>query len=225
MYLAYDLLGGEHGPLRSLTRGVTYAVVFGVGYSVLLGPVFGVSAGLAHGITLAWEFSWMARRKAPPGAASDAAASALRGIGFGLGGAYLYGSFFGVWLGVVSTVGQIIAYRAGVRPTADYRPARRLGLTKMQTIAAVNRTVGYSLACWAGAAFAGLGQPAETGVKVGLVIGVVTALSNICTPLIEWIADNSPARTMGVFGVALILIGFALQSGQYWMTFLDIPVT
>jgi hypothetical protein len=29
---------------------------------------------------------------------------------------------------------------------------------------------------------------------------------------------------MGVFGVALILIGFAFQSVQYWTAFLDIPV-
>jgi hypothetical protein len=31
LYLAYDLLGGEHGPLRMLTRGVTYGVLFGTG--------------------------------------------------------------------------------------------------------------------------------------------------------------------------------------------------
>src|SRR5208282_4938825 len=32
LYLAYDLLGGQHGPLRLLTRMVTYSIVFGVGY-------------------------------------------------------------------------------------------------------------------------------------------------------------------------------------------------
>jgi hypothetical protein len=57
LYLAYDLLGGEHGPLRTLTRGVTYGAVFGAGYGLTLGPVFGLVAGAAHGITLAWEFS------------------------------------------------------------------------------------------------------------------------------------------------------------------------
>ena len=40
LYLAYDLLGGEHGPLRTLTRGVTYGALFGAGYSLPLGPVF-----------------------------------------------------------------------------------------------------------------------------------------------------------------------------------------
>ena len=31
MYLAYDIPGGKRGPLRTLTRGVTYGVIFGVG--------------------------------------------------------------------------------------------------------------------------------------------------------------------------------------------------
>ena len=39
MYLAYDLLGGEHGPLRTLTRGVTYGVLFGTGYGIGMGAI------------------------------------------------------------------------------------------------------------------------------------------------------------------------------------------
>src|SRR5437868_15055145 len=31
LYLAYDLLGGQHSPLRLLTRIVTYSIVFGAG--------------------------------------------------------------------------------------------------------------------------------------------------------------------------------------------------
>jgi hypothetical protein len=34
LYLAYDLLGGQHGPLRLLTRAVTYSIVFGIGYGL-----------------------------------------------------------------------------------------------------------------------------------------------------------------------------------------------
>src|SRR5437588_8187308 len=41
LYLAYDLLGGQHGPLRLLTRAVTYSIVFGVGYGIGLGFFFG----------------------------------------------------------------------------------------------------------------------------------------------------------------------------------------
>src|SRR5437867_1044388 len=48
LYLAYDLLGGEHGPLRTLTRGVTYGALFGTGFGLALGPVVGIVSGVAH---------------------------------------------------------------------------------------------------------------------------------------------------------------------------------
>src|SRR5712691_2379633 len=48
LYLAYDLLGGEHGPLRTLTRAVTYGALFGTGYGLALGPVFGLASGAWH---------------------------------------------------------------------------------------------------------------------------------------------------------------------------------
>ena len=39
LYLAYDLLGGPHGPLRLLTRAVTYSILFGLGYGLGLGLI------------------------------------------------------------------------------------------------------------------------------------------------------------------------------------------
>src|SRR2546423_14543113 len=51
IYLAYDLLGGKHGPLRTLTRGVTYGLFFGVGLGLPLGQAFGIAGGVALGIT------------------------------------------------------------------------------------------------------------------------------------------------------------------------------
>ena len=47
LYLAYDLLGGRYGPLRLLTRAVTYFVVFGIGYALGLGLFFGLICQLA----------------------------------------------------------------------------------------------------------------------------------------------------------------------------------
>src|SRR6267143_4140676 len=61
LYLAYDLLGGQHGPLRLLTRMVTYSIVFGVGYGLGLGLFFGLTTGLASGVTIAIELNRAAR--------------------------------------------------------------------------------------------------------------------------------------------------------------------
>src|SRR5436305_14225918 len=79
LYLAYDLLGGEHGPLRTLTRAVTYGALFGTGYGLALGPVFGLATGVSHGITLAWECARASRHQANPGASLDTWLSATGG--------------------------------------------------------------------------------------------------------------------------------------------------
>ena len=225
LYLAYDLLGGEHGPLRTLTRGVTYGLLFGIGYGLALGPVFGLASGVAHGITLAWEFSRASRHRPKPGFWYDTAMSAIRAGGFALGATYLYGVTFGAVFGVLSTLGQSLAYRVGIRPTIDYQPAKRPRLTKHQLLAALNRTVGYTVAGYISALAAGQRAGAlSVGVRAGLVIGVVTAVESPFTPFIEWSADHVPEKSMGVFGIGLILIGFALQSVQYWVALLDVSI-
>jgi hypothetical protein len=57
LYLAYDLLGGQHGPLRLLTRAMTYSIVFGVGYGLGLGWFFCVVSGVTNGVTIAIELN------------------------------------------------------------------------------------------------------------------------------------------------------------------------
>ena len=57
--------------------------------------------------------------------------------------------------------------------------------------------------------------------RVGLTIGLVVAVLSAFTSFIEWGSDHVPQKSMGVFGVALILVGFSLQSFQYWATLFD----
>jgi len=225
LYLAYDLLGAEHGPLRTLTRAVTYGVLFGTGYGLALGPIFGLAAGAAHGITLAWEYSRASRNLPLPGFPLDLAMSAIRGCGFALGAAYSFGGLFGVTFGLLSTGGQAVAYRLGIRPSANYKPATRPHLTRLQLLAGVNRTVGYAVGGYLSSLVAHeRAQALAVGLKAGITIGLVTVIAGSCTPFIEWTADHLPVRRMGVIGIGLILTGFALQSVQYWVTLLDVGV-
>src|SRR5580704_16911612 len=85
LYLAYDLLGGQHGPLRLLTRMVTYSVVFGIGYGLGLGFFFGVAAGAATGITVAIELQRAGHRHDHYSAPWEFLFSAIRGCAFGAG--------------------------------------------------------------------------------------------------------------------------------------------
>jgi hypothetical protein len=222
LYLAYDLFGGKHGPLRTLTRAVTYGVLFFLGYVVFLPVSFSVIAALGTGSTLAIEFA-RAARGARPSRTVEAISSIVRGACFGLGSAWLFGWRFGVSFGVLSTIGQIVAYRMGISPTLglDARRQRRKHL-----LGVANRTIGYALAGLVSTAAAQ--EQSRTavlfGVGMGVAIGAISALMGVMGPVIEQWADRLPVRRLGVFGTLLIVSGFLLESVERWLVLFDVPI-
>ncbi len=226
LYLAYDLLGGQHGPLRLLTRTVTYSIVFGVGYGIGLGPVFGLASGLAAGITLSIELNREARRLRPYSLAWEGVFSAIRGIAFGAGLYRIVGLQFAIAFATLITIGQIFAYSRGIRPGMDYTVRRGPHLSRRQFWGTVVRTVGYIATALICSAFVHhVDHPISFALRVGLVTAIVTGLGQTVIPYIEYFADNLPERALGVFGIGLILCGFALQSLQYWLSLLDVRLT
>lgn len=226
LYLAYDLLGGPHGPLRVLTRAVTYAILFGLGYGFGLGLIFGVAAGLANGVTIAIELSRTSRRQDHFPLWWEAFFSAIRALAFG---AALYpqvGFRFAILYAALLTGGQVIAYSRGVRPSIQYSVARRPRITRTHAIATLVRTAGYTAAAlFCSAVVRHIDHPWLFAMRLGLVTGIVTGLGMMFTPFIEHYAENMPARRMGVFGVMLMFCGFALQSMQYWLAIFDVGIT
>jgi hypothetical protein len=224
LYLAYDLLGGQHGPLRLLTRAVTYAIVFGVGYGLGLGPFFGLVSGIATGITLAVELNRVARGLEHYSLPWEALCSAIRSIGVGIGLYGIVGLEFAIVFAMVITVGQIVGYSRGMRPSMDYEASRRPRLTRRQFWGTVVRTFGYfstALICSA------LVHHVDWSfaIRVGLVTGMVTGVGQTVIPYIEYYADNLPQRWLGAFGIGLILCGFSLQSLQYWLALFDVHLS
>ena len=226
VYLAYDLLGGRHGPLRLISRAVTYSVVFGSGYGLGLGLFFGFVSGAATGITVAIEMHRTARHQDHYPLPWEMFFSAIRGAAFG-GGLYpVVGLAFAAAFGALITLGQIVAYSRGIRPSLDYTTSRRPRFTRRQFQATVVRTVGYVVAAmFCSTLVQHLAQPWSFSLRVGLVTGIVTASGTIINPFIEYYADNLPEKRLGVFGIWLVLAGFVLQSVQYWLSLLDIAVT
>src|SRR5271156_1967412 len=221
IYLAYDLLGGQHGPLRLLTRAVTYSVVFGVGYGLGLGLFFGLASGLATGITISIELNRAARGLPHYSLPWGGLFSTIRGLAFGAGLYRILGLEYAFAFGTLITIGQIFAYSRGMRPSIDYIASRRPRLTRRQFSGTVVRTVGYIVTALVCSALVHRFDHAwPFAIRVGLVTGLVTV-----NPYIEYYADNLPERRLGAFGIALIFCGFALQSLQYWLALFDVRVT
>ncbi len=226
LYLAYDLLGGQHGPLRLLTRAVTYSLVFGIGYGLGLGLFFGVAAGITTGITLSIELNRAARGLHHYSLPWEGVFAAIRGFGFGAGLYKVVGFGFATSFVSLITAGQIFAYSRGMRPAIDYAASRRPRLTRRQFWGTVVRTVGYIASALGCSTFIHhVDHPWAFAIRVGLVTGIVTGVGITFNPYIEYYADNLPERRLGALGVGLILCGFALQSFQYWLALFDVRLT
>jgi hypothetical protein len=226
LYLAYDLLGGQHGPLRLLTRAVTYSLVFGIGYGLGLGLFFGLACGIATGVTLAIEFNRAARGMDHYSLPWEALFSAIRGVAFGAALYRTLGLGFATAFAGLITLGQVVAYSRGMRPALDYTASGRPRLTRRQFWGTVVRTLGYIATALLCSALVHHTEHAwRFALRVGLVTGIVTGVGLTVNPFIEYYADNLPERRMGVFGIVLILCGFTLQSLQYWLAFFDVRLT
>ena len=222
LYLAYDLLGGQHGPLRLLSRMVTYSVVFGIGYGLGLGLFFGIVSGAATGVTIAIELQRAARRRDHYGLGWEILFSAIRGLAFGAGLYSRVGLQFALAFASQITAGQAIAYWRGMRPGMDYTTSRHPRLTGRQFRGSLIRTAGYiATALLCSAMVSHIEHPWRFAARVGLVTGAVTTVVTVVIPYIEYYADNLPARHLGAFGIWLVLAGFALQSIQYWVALLN----
>jgi len=226
LYLAYDLLGGQHGPLRLLTRAVTYSIIFGVGFGLGLGLFFGLAAGLGTGVTIAIELNRAARGLDHYSLWWEGFFSAVRAVAFSAGLYRSLGWEFAAAFAMLLTAGQVVAYSRGLRPALDYAATGRPRITRRHAQAVLLRTVGYTVTALVCSAVVRHVEHAWLfALRVGLVIGAVTGVGIATVPMIEYYADHLPERRMGAFGIALILCGFALQSLQYWLVVLDVKVT
>jgi hypothetical protein len=226
LYLAYDLLGGQHGPLRLLTRAVTYSLVFGIGYGLGLGLFFGLVSGIATGVTVSIELRRAARGLPHYPLPWEALFSAIRGVAFAAGLYRTLGLRFAVAFAFLIIIGQVFAYSRGMRPAIDYAPALHPRITRRKFWGTVVRTLGYTAAALlCSAVVQHVDHPWLFALRVGVVTGLVTGVGSALVPFIEYYADNLPERGMGVFGIGLILLGFALQSVQYWLALFDVHLT
>ncbi len=228
LYLAYDLLGGTRGPLRTLTRVVTYSILFAAGYSIGLGLVYGLTAGAGLGLALAIELRSLGRFRAEGKQMPrwiSLAFGFLRGIVQGIAASLAFRLDFGIIFGLLSAVGLVLVYAYGFSVAAEYATDIRPRLSRQKLMASIARGLVIGLAGALAGVLVRRGTAALIfGLEVGLVVGFVSALVGTVSPFIEFWADHLPERRLGALGIGITIFGFALQSIQFIVILLNIPV-
>jgi hypothetical protein len=225
LYLAYDLLGGERGVLRLVTRSATYGAIFALGFGSALGVKFALVGALLFGpisaIELAWR-SWQAPGARWTAAAFDAMRTGATGIGCVLTYDTSFGALFALIHGGLIAALRIlkiwpidIPRRASHRPTFGWRILAQSGIIG----AAVLLSTMLSALI--------LSDPLvtlKTALEAGLGVGLTVATLQSLSPFIEWWADHLPRRALGTLGAFLIVLGLCLQAFQYILALLNVTM-
>lgn len=213
LYLAYDLLGGKRGPLRLLSRLLTYSAIFGLGYGATLGLWFGLAGALISGPSIEIQIFRRAQR-IDPSRTEWALMALMRGLSFGIAGWLTVGHDFGIAFGILTALTMDIAYEFGFG-FASYRAYQKPQLPRRLLMGAIVRGILIGLAGAVSGALTGRPEALLYGVQIGVVVGILNTTITVLSPTVEWWADNLPDRALGGYGAVLVLIGSALQTVQY----------
>jgi hypothetical protein len=176
LYLAYDLLGGKYGPLRTLTRCTTYAIPYGLGYA-LIGRWFGVIGCVLMGPITGLENSRRAREGREAKFESTLFA-VLRSVAFAIASWPSAKPAFAVVFGVLCAILLILAYRLAGSPGDVWVEQAKPRISKVTWVVFVSR--GFAVGASSIVAGAVTGTPGEfaLGLKIGLVAGSLSGLTN-----------------------------------------------
>ena len=233
-YLAYDLLDGRHGPLRSIARATGYLPLFLCGYTLLLGVPFALAASAGMAVLLAVEFQVAAappepadklpvkprvktsRRKGQAPAPRPAQAKTdrlilllgfLRGLMFGTASVTLFGPIFGVIFGGLAGLGLVLGNAIGLAPSDDYETKTTPRFRLHNILASAYRAAVVATAATVTGEGLGVRDALWWALRLGLTAGIVSTLVGAFSPLIErWIL-HAPQRRLGLIGLALLLFG------------------
>jgi len=212
LYLAYDLLGGKNGPLRTVTKSVSYGLMFGSAYAVPLGLWFGLAGLLVSGPALSIEIGRRNVREVHP-LFEAVAFGLLRAVSFGAAGWLSKDLWFGVNFGIFCAVGFVAAYLV-VGPPAD-TSVGHLRIDKPVLKRAAFRGVSIGLAAVLSGAIHKESHTLSYGAEVGVVTGLSSGILVAIAPAVEAWVDNLPDRRLGGYGAILVLIGSLFQTLQY----------
>ena len=211
LYLAYDLLGGERGPLSKITRIVTYTLIIGLCLIPAMGLRFGLIASSGLGFALGLHLHRIGQGK-PDSLKFLMVLATIRAFTLAVA-IYSEGlNTFALCIVPLIYLASLAMYWLKLGPSTFYESAKRpsFGIHKLATACALCTTAAVAgcLSTFFGAEHHTLVHTLKMCLTVSFATVVVTTL----IPVIEWYADNIQPKMLGYFGTILFLLGFILQA-------------
>ena len=222
LYLAYDLFGGEKGPLSTITRLVNYSLLMIAGFLFTLGPKFALLAGIGLGSAFGLHIDRIGKGKADTfrfllGIGTIRAVSvilALRAVGY---------TSLGLTIGLGAFLVTIFSTKLKITPAAFYQSDKKPHLKKAQLIIAMSLGGLAVTMALVGASFDSDSlEVVHFGIKLGLTFAGTVLIVTTISPMIEWYADNLPDRSFGIAGAILFMTGFLIQAIPSLVVMFDI---
>jgi len=222
LYLAYDLLGGENGPLARLTKIVNYSVLLVLLFLPTMGLKFALIVGISFGTALGLNFD-RAGKGIPDTNKFLLGTAVLRGSAITGAVALKENYTLGLTMGVLVFIMSMVLPRFKISPTMLYNSGKKPQLTLKQVLIALSLmacAIGSGLI---GASIAhGSAQTVTFVIKFGVTFGFAIFVVSTVSPVIEWYSDNLPPQTFGTAGVMLFIIGFLIQAIPSVATIFDV---
>ncbi|HNB20778.1 MAG TPA: hypothetical protein PKZ32_00060 [Candidatus Melainabacteria bacterium] len=221
LYLAYDLLGGENGPLARLTKIVNYSVLLVLLFLTTMGFKFALIVGLAFGTALGLHFD-RAGKGIPDTNRFLLGTAILRSVAI-IAAVWIKENYIlALVMGALVFVMSLVLPRLKISPATLYNTGKRPQLTWRQVvIAGIMMLVAVASGLFGASITHGDAKTISFVIKFGLTFGFAIFVTSIVSPLIEWYSDNLPPQSFGTGGVTLFIIGFVIQAIPSFATIFD----
>ncbi|CAN5576427.1 hypothetical protein BH11CYA1_BH11CYA1_21070 [soil metagenome] len=222
LYLAYDLFGGEKGPLSTITRLVNYSLLMIAGFLFPLGPKFALIAGIGLGSAFGLHIDRIGKGK-PDTFGFLIGIGALRAVTVILALWVADYKSIAIVLGPCAMLMTLLSKKLRITPAEFYQSDKKPHLKKAQLLIALALGVLAIATSLIGASI-GMDslKAAHFGIKLGLTFAGNVLIVTTLSPMIEWYADNLPDRSFGFAGAILFMTGFLIQAIPSLVTMFDI---
>lgn len=225
LLLAYDLLGGRHGPLRVLVRVTFYTMLYGLVTGLFMGFKFGLISGIGLGTIIGLDMSRRARGYTEFSFRYEAAIGLLRLTVIGLATALAFSPKLGLVVALLGYALYLFGLKRGRLPLCEYHQNKLPELNKNNLLFALYRGMGIWCIGFVSVMLVQGGQEyVSFGMRLGLSVGLSLALLALIAPMIEWWADQLPEKALGGAGAVMFVVGFWLQATPSMVLLFNQPV-